>query len=93
MGWLKNETIRRVVGKTAELKGGMGLFKGGSIAGQHRAESPTDAKNGLAERLLIWGQGECSRTRAMHSAVGRVGRPACREHYNPLARYGPHGNR
>jgi nitrilase len=36
---------------------------------------------------LIWGQGDGSGLRAVHSAVGRIGQLACWEHYNPLARY------
>lgn len=35
---------------------------------------------------MIWGQGDV-RDYAVDSAAGRIGQPACWEHYNPLARY------
>ena len=56
-----------------------------------------DADGGLIQRRrkisptyherMIWGQGDGSGLRAVHSAVGRIGQLSCWEHYNPLARY------
>ena len=53
----------------------------GTLVQCRRKISPT-----YHERL-IWGQGDGSGLRAVHSAVGRIGQLACWEHYNPLARY------
>jgi nitrilase len=36
---------------------------------------------------MVWGQGDGSGIRAVHTAVGKVGALACWEHYNPLARF------
>jgi aliphatic nitrilase len=53
----------------------------GTLIQRRRKISPT-----YHERM-IWGQGDGSGLRAVDSEVGRIGQLACREHYNPLARY------
>jgi nitrilase len=53
----------------------------GSLKLKRRKITPT-----FHERM-IWGQGDASGLKVVHTAVGRVGALACWEHYNPLARY------
>ena len=53
----------------------------GTLIRRRRKITPT-----FHERM-IWGQGDGSGLRAVDSAVGRIGQPACWEHYNPLTRY------
>jgi len=53
----------------------------GTLMQRRRKISPT-----YHERM-IWGQGDGSGLRAVDTKVGRIGQLACREHYNPLARY------
>ena len=49
----------------------------GTLIQRRRKISPT-----YHERM-IWGQGDGSGLRAVDSKVGRIGRLACWEHYNP----------
>lgn len=36
---------------------------------------------------MIWGQGDASGLKAVHTSIGKIGALACWEHYNPLARF------
>ncbi|MFL9831685.1 Nit6803 family nitrilase [Flavobacterium sp. ST-87] len=36
---------------------------------------------------MIWGQGDGSGLKAVHTSIGKIGALACWEHYNPLARF------
>lgn len=53
----------------------------GTLALKRRKITPT-----YHERM-IWGQGDGSGLKVVHTEVGRVGALACWEHYNPLARF------
>lgn len=53
----------------------------GTLALKRRKITPT-----YHERM-VWGQGDGSGLKVVHTAVGRLGALACWEHYNPLARY------
>jgi aliphatic nitrilase len=53
----------------------------GTLILKHRKISPAPHER------LIWGEGDGTSIKVVHSTVGRLGALTCWEHYNPLARF------